>query len=102
MRDLSQHQKIIMTMCVYRKSRDWWRAYDFMKNDLPFDLFVGYEASARISELVGSYPELFEWQKNGKYREIKLRFDNVDKVFHSLPNDFKDVLRECKINNTLF
>jgi len=89
-------------MCAYRNSKEWWRAYDFMNEGLPRDLFVGYEATARMSELVGSYPQMLEWRKSGKYREIRFKFEEVDKFYHSLPDEFKEVLRYYKVNNTLF
>jgi len=51
---------------------------------------------------VGSYPQMLEWRKSGKYREIRFKFEEVDKFYHSLPDEFKEVLRYYKVNNTLF
>lgn len=45
---LTQHEKILKTM---RTDPDrWWLPVDFMQSHLG-ELFVGYEASARLSEL---------------------------------------------------
>lgn len=56
--------------------QEWFYAPDFQRPNMNPELFVGYEASARISELVKEYPELIEYKREGKYRYIRVRFEN--------------------------
>lgn len=67
MSNLTQHEKIIKIM--EKDPNRWYRAYDFMQPNLG-DLFVGYEATARLSELCKRGD--LEKRMNGKYREVKL------------------------------
>lgn len=70
---LTQHQKIVATMCKYPEKK-WWLASDFMKPDMG-DLFVGYEATARLAELVGDYPDMFETERQGRFRAVRMQFE---------------------------
>lgn len=97
----SQCQKVLAIMCINRDNQ-WWFAVDFQKPTLPRDLFVGYEASARMSDLFRMSPALFNKGKQGKYRVLKVRFEEVDKLYPNLPDELKVVLRDCKIINRLF
>jgi len=49
----------------------WWLPQDFMRPELG-ELFVGYEASARLSELAKLYPEKIESKRQGKYMARRL------------------------------
>lgn len=75
---MKQHEKIIARI-YQNKNCLWWYAKDFMPPSIGFDHphFVGYEASARMSDVVSEYPELFEVSKDGKYRTIRLRFEKI-------------------------
>lgn len=53
-KDLPQEKKILALMIRHRNERKWWYASDFTRLDLG-DLFVGYEASARLSNLASRY-----------------------------------------------
>jgi len=67
---MSQQEKILRTMIRFDK-QEWWRAPDFMAPGLD-DLFVGYEASPRMTEVAQEYGAVIETRKNGRFREIKL------------------------------
>lgn len=67
MSNMTQHDKIIKIM-ESNPSR-WWKASDFMQSHLQ-DLFVGYEATARLSELAKK--GLIESRRNGKFMERRL------------------------------
>ena len=49
----------------------WFYPMDFMRPDSG-QYFVGYEASARLSELAKKYPDNIESERDGKY--IKRRW----------------------------
>lgn len=68
----TQVQKILNYMRK-RTDKEWFYAPDFQEPGMPAEYFVGYEASARISDLVRLHPELVEVKKEGKYRFIRLK-----------------------------
>ena len=53
-----------------REPKRWFLAKDFMQPHLG-ELFVGYEASARLSELVNK--GLFDTKRVGQYRAVRLK-----------------------------
>lgn len=70
---LTQCDTILKAM-LENKKIIWWSAKDF-QND-PY--FVGYEATARISELVEKYPDLIKVGKDGRFRIISINWDSKD------------------------
>jgi hypothetical protein len=72
-RGLTQQQKIVAQMCQ-SPDKKWWLPQDFMRGG---EFFVGYEASARLSELQSDYPDMFESQRNGKYIERRIKFETI-------------------------
>lgn len=70
---LTQQQKIVAYMCKHQ-DKQWWLASDFMKQENGA-LFVGYEATARIAELIGDNPEMFETKRDGRFRAFRIRFE---------------------------
>jgi hypothetical protein len=72
---MKQHEKI-MALMLSHPEKEWWYAPDFQQPDLG-QFFVGYEASARISELPKHYPGKFEFERKGKYRYVRLKRDSV-------------------------
>lgn len=68
---MTQHEKILALMRAY-PDKEWWRASDFQKPDLPGHLFVGYEATARISELSKMSPRVVDVEREGRFRLIRL------------------------------
>jgi hypothetical protein len=94
METLTQHQKIVTIMLRQRNIKDWFLPQDFMQSGLPFELFVGYEAGARVAELGKLYPEMIESVRDGKYMKRRIRYDNFTTFFNSLPEDLKAVVRK--------
>lgn len=71
--------------------KDWFFPFDFMDNGLG-DLFVGYEASARLSELAKLFPAMIETKKNGKYLMRRFKFEELPKLFLTLSKDWKSFI----------
>jgi len=71
---LTQQQKIVAEMCS-NPDKQWWLPKDFMQGG---QFFVGYEASARLSELQSENPDMFESQRNGRFIERRIVFENID------------------------
>jgi len=71
---LTQHQKIVATMCR-NPEKQWWLASDFMKDGLG-EFFVGYEATARLAELVKENPGMFETEYQGRFRAVRVKFES--------------------------
>jgi hypothetical protein len=72
---LTDHEKLIVRMAT-SKTKIWWLPYELMGEYAVsgIDLFIGYEASARLSELARD-SELMESRKVGKYEARRLRFE---------------------------
>jgi hypothetical protein len=49
--------------------KEWWHASDFQKGQY----FVGYEASARMSDVARLYPKMVEVGRDGRFRTLKLK-----------------------------
>lgn len=87
---MTQHQKIVFRMLHGRKDR-WWLPQDFMQSG---EYFVGYEASARLSELAAEYPEMIETRQEGKQFARRIKTENVDVWLPQLPRYLQDAIRE--------
>lgn len=87
---LTQHQKIVAKMAKYT-ARIWWLPPDFMRNDPEF--FVGYEASARLSELQREHPNAFESVKDGKYLARRMRFETMSEWLPNMPKDLQEMIK---------
>ena len=67
------------------KQKEWWRASDFQR---PVnDIFVGYEATARMSELVKMFEFAFSVRRNGRFREIRFKFENAKEIHKQMGYD---------------
>lgn len=97
--ELTQRQKILTIMCRSAPN-DWFFPYDFMDQNMG-DLFVGYEASARLSELASSYPEMVESEHAGKYIRRRLRLTELDGWFEVLPKDLRYVFHRAGLTANL-
>ena len=64
-----QYQKMLNMMAT--DTTRYWRATDFMQQGLG-DNFIGYEASARLTELIKKMPERFDVKMDGRFRTVKL------------------------------
>lgn len=70
---LTQCDTILKAM-LENKKIIWWSAKDFQSD--PY--FVGYEATARMTELVEKYPDLIKVGKDGRFRIISINWDSED------------------------
>ena len=66
--------------------KTWWLPQDFMQPNLG-ELFVGYEASARLSELAKLYPEMIVSQRQCKFMARSLDLNAYNWFRNKLPND---------------
>lgn len=83
---------IILNAMLQNPQVEWWYAKDFQGGEH----FVGYEATARMSDLLNLYPALFRTAKDGRFRVIGIDWSNVqDCNFHiKRLQDIKDCLRK--------
>ena len=65
---LTQCQKILNYMYKNKDTKKVWYGKDFQKE--PY--FIGYEATARMSDLIRMYPEIFIVRKDGRFRTLEL------------------------------
>ena len=92
MAQLTQHQKIVAIMCI-NKTKTWWKSYDLLNaTDGNNDLFIGYEVTARFSELASTYPDMFENKREGKYIIRRMRFETGRDWWHNLPKDMQQLI----------
>lgn len=70
---MRQHDIILKAM-LENKSKFWWSAKDFQHE--PY--FVGYEATARMSELSQKYPDLIKTSKDGRFRILAINWDSEE------------------------
>jgi len=101
---LTQHEKIFVVMLrdhmtksgqyrLIKDHNDYWRASHFQHER--YGLFVGYEASARMSELVKKYPFAFETRMKDRFREIRFKFENAREIYNDLPQELgRHLVRE--------
>lgn len=87
---MTQHQKIIFKMLHGQRDK-WWLPQDFMRGD---QYFVGYEASARLSELAADYPDMIETKQDGKYKARRIKTEAVDTWLPQLPRDLREAIEE--------
>lgn len=71
----TQCETIIKAM-IENPKKEWWDARDFQKGKY----FVGYEATARISDVIRMYPTLFKVAKDGRYRIISINWDDKENI----------------------
>ena len=73
----STQHNIILRAMLNTKWKKVWTAKDFQRP--PF--FIGYEASARMSELMKMYPEILIVGKRDRFRTLSVNWDNVTREF---------------------
>ena len=59
------------------KEKKVWKASDFQSGEF----FIGYEATARMSDLMRIYPDKFIIGKDGRFITLELNLDNIDEEF---------------------
>jgi len=102
--ELTQHEKIFVIMLRDHKTKspeyqgikdssEFWRASHFQHEW--YGLFVGYEATARMSELVKKYPFAFETRMKDRFREVRFKFENARAIYNDLPHELgRHLVRE--------
>ena len=73
---VSQCLKILRIM-LENKDHKVWKASDFQSGEF----FIGYEATARMSDLMRVYPEIFIVGKDGRFRTLELNWENINEDF---------------------
>lgn len=88
---MTQEEKIIGWLITH-PHHQWWYAPDFMQPNMG-EFFVGYEASAVMSRLTGKYPVMFNVRKDGRFRYIQFRFDNLPAIQATIPDELWRTIR---------
>ena len=65
---LTQCEKVLKIMWDNRIKKKVWYGKDFQRD--PY--FIGYEATARMSDLLRMYPQIFIVRKDGRFRTLEL------------------------------
>lgn len=73
--DYTQCETIVKIM-LENPSKEWWSAKDFQSGKY----FIGYEATARMSDLIRLYPTLFNIAKDGRFRIISINWDDKKNI----------------------
>ncbi len=91
--DLTQIERIIVAM-FSKPSQHWWVASDFMPPTMAMDhpLCVGYEATARLSDLLTRYNksgddeyEAFETKREQKFRLVRFKYETMEETLKRFP-----------------
>lgn len=72
---MSQYDVILKAM-LENRTKAIWTAKDFQNGQY----FVGYEASARMSELSSLYPTLFNVGKDGRFRTLSINWEDSERI----------------------
>lgn len=85
----SQCTKILNKMLSKEGNFRTWYAKDFV-------YLVGYEATARLSDLKKRYPKLFYEVKNGKFRGLKINWEQEEKI-----KEIREDIKNAKIRGEI-
>ena len=83
---MRQIDKVLKIM-LDNPQKQVWLAKDFQHGEN----FIGYEASARMSELAQIYENILIVGKYGRFRTLQVNWDNVEEV-----NKVKELLDELE------
>ena len=72
---MTQTDKMLYIMLNNRQKKVWL-AKDFQHGDW----FIGYEASARMSDLIRLYPDLFITGKDGRFRTLTIDWSKEEEI----------------------
>ena len=72
---ISQCDVILKTM-LQNRFKKYWYAKDFQSGRS----FVGYEASARMSDLMRLYPEIVIAERDGRFRTLRINWKNKQAI----------------------
>ena len=91
----TQYAKIL-TIMLRSPRQPWWYAPDFMRPGLG-DLFVGYEAGPRLSEMARKWPDLLETRQHPtepKYLQRRIRWENIEVAKAMVPSDLSTIISD--------
>lgn len=80
---INSQENIILGAMLENKNKTWWSAKDFQSGKY----FVGYEATARMSE-IQRYP-FIKSAKEGRYRVLAIDWDREDEI-----EEYKEMIGE--------
>ena len=83
---------VIIDAMLSNPQKEWWYAKDFQGGRY----FVGYEATARMTDVLNLYPTLFRYAKDGRYRVLAIDWSNKDEIDYHLKRleMLKEILRK--------
>ena len=67
---------VILRALLLNENKNDWTAKDFQYGEH----FVGYEATARMSDLLNKYPNLLIAGKNGRFRTLSINWNNKEEI----------------------
>lgn len=67
---------VILKALLENKNKNEWTAKEFQYGEY----FVGYEATARMSDLLRMYPNLLIAGKNGRFRTLSINWNNKEEI----------------------
>ena len=93
---MKQRNKILAHMA--KDPSKWYYPQDFMPPRMSMDneYFVGYEASARLSELASEYPDMIETKQDGKYKCRRFNLRGYDYWYKLLPKELQEIVVSVK------
>lgn len=83
---MRQRDKILKAM-IDNPDKKTWLAKDFQNGEY----FIGYEASARMSEIANIYSDIIITGKEGRFRSLALDWSKEKEI-----NDIKEILNEIE------
>lgn len=96
---MTSHQKCVAIM-AHNKKQEWFFAKDII-NLGTGDWYVGYEASARMSELAKKFPDMIESMNEGKYTKRRIRWETMDLWFEDLPKEYRQIFHKAGLTREL-
>lgn len=72
---MTQHNRILKAM-LDNPGKKFWTASDFQHGQY----FVGYEATARMSELITKHPNLIIPGKEGRFRTLSIDWNKEKEI----------------------
>ena len=72
---MTQHNRILKAM-LDNPNKKYWTASDFQKGQY----FVGYEATARMSELINKYSNIIIPGKDGRFRTLTIDWNKEKEI----------------------
>lgn len=87
---MTQMDKMLKIMLENKQIKKW-SAKDFQSGEW----FIGYEASARMSDLVRLYPDLFILERDGRFRILKINWKEK-KMIKEIKKELKEKIKGDK------